>query len=400
MTCLACGRKSVSKQLDLGAHPVSSFFLPARNTKQILVPLALGQCTDCGTIQLNNPVPHDKLVPPYEWLFAREPEDHLDDTVERVLSIEGVTKDCIVGGLTSKDDTTIDRFRAKGFRSTWRLDLTEDLGIRDPRANIETVQKLTTAKAMKAIAAKKGHADILIVRHIMEHTEDLRAFLGGITELVSPGGLIILEVPDCTPCLQLNDYGMIWEEHSLYLTPETFFPLIQAVGFESLQTITYPYSFENSLVQIARKHEQPAPADFAVKSLATPLDISNYVSSFQPTTEALRHFLHRYKQESGPIALFGAGHLACAFVNFHRLGDLIEFIADDTPQKQGLFLPGSELPILPTSTLVDRGIKLCLLAVSITNETNVMSRNPEFIAQGGDFRSIFAGSPRSIRRLI
>ena len=55
-----------------------------------------------------------------------------------------------------------------------------DLGVKNPAANIETVQKLTTPERMSAIAARRGAADVLIVRHIMEHAEDLHAFIHGI----------------------------------------------------------------------------------------------------------------------------------------------------------------------------------------------------------------------------
>ena len=56
------------------------------------------------------------------------------------------------------------------------------------------------------------------------------------------------------------------------------------------------------------------------------------------------------------IALFGAGHLACAFANFMGVTDLIDFVADDTPQKQNKFLPGARLPILPSAALAERKI--------------------------------------------
>ena len=94
--------------------------------------------------------------------------------------------------------------------------------------------------------------------------------------------------------------------------------------------------------------------------------------------------------------MFGAGHLACAFANFMGVADLIEFVADDTPQKQNKFLPGARLPIVPSAALAERGIKLCLLALSIGNEDAVIGRNDAFARAGGMFRSIFRASPRSI----
>jgi len=88
MGCLVCGER-VSQQLDVGHHPVSSHFLPKADTPERNVQLALGQCDGCGTIQLMNPVPCDALVPPYDWLFAREPEAHLDRVVELIMALPG-----------------------------------------------------------------------------------------------------------------------------------------------------------------------------------------------------------------------------------------------------------------------------------------------------------------------
>ena len=106
--------------------------------------------------------------------------------------------------------------------------------------------------------------------------------------------------------------------------------------------------------------------------------------------------LEHVRSERGPVALFGAGHLACAFVNFMGIADLIDFVADDTPEKQYKFLPGARLPILPSAALVENGIALCLLALQINNENSVIARNKAYEQAGGTFKSIFRESPRSI----
>lgn len=395
MPCLVCLSSAVTERLDVGAHPVASFFLPAADSPERNFRLALGQCSNCGTIQAMEPVPHDALVPPYDWLFAREPEGHLDGVVEQIIALPGVTKDSVIGALTSKDDTTVDRFVRKGFKNHWRIKLDEDLGVKNPAANIETVQKLTTPERMAAIAARRGQADVMFVRHIMEHAEDLHAFIHGVSALVKPGGILMVEVPDCTPSLTLHDYCMVWEEHSLYLTPETFQPLLSIGGFEPIRTDIYPLPFENSLVQIARKTGGPGPVRIDAAAKAQNGLLAQYADAYEPAKRDLRARLEKARQQ-GPIALFGAGHLACAFVNFMGVANLIEFVADDTPQKQHKFLPGARLPILPSAALVERGVKLCLLALSIGNEDTVIGRNAAMTGAGGEFRSIFRASPRSI----
>lgn len=395
MSCLVCHSNEVVERLDVGRHPVASFFLASPDASERDFRLALGQCSHCGTIQAMEPVPHDALVPPYDWLFAREPEGHLDTVVEQVIALPGVNKETVIGALTSKDDTTVDRFVRKGFKNHWRIKLDEDLGVSNPAANIETVQKLTTPVRMERIAARRGSADVMIVRHILEHAEDPHAFLHGVAALVKPGGIVLFEVPDCTPSLTLYDYCMIWEEHSLYLTPETFEPLLSIGGFEPIRTDIYPLPFENSMVQIARKTKAPGKMRISAAVKAQDGLLAQYADAYAPAKHDLRARLESARK-AGPIALFGAGHLACAFLNFMDVADLVDFVADDTPQKQNKFLPGARLPILPSASLVEHGVKLCILALSIGNEDAVIARNTEFTAAGGQFRSIFRASPRSV----
>ncbi|WP_439579735.1 methyltransferase domain-containing protein [Elioraea sp.] len=395
--CQVCRSSRIGPALDMGSHPVSSFFLPAADAPETAHRLALTQCAECGTIQLMTPVPHAALKPPYDWLFAREPEEHLDGLVDRLRALPGLEPGAAIAGLTVKDDTTLDRFRRHGFERVWRVSLAEDLGIADPCANVETVQVLTEPDRMRRVAAAHGGpADLLIVRHVIEHAESLQAFVEGLAALVRPGGYVMVEAPDCTTSLRLHDYAMVWEEHSLYFTPATLRPILEWGGFERVFEALYPLPFENCMVLVARRTGMPRTPQPDAEGQAQAGLLARYAAAFPDVTAELRRTLEAVRAR-GPLALFGAGHLACAFVNFHGLADLFDFVADDTPQKQGLFLPGARLPILPSAELVRRRVALCLLALSIGNEDRVIARNAGFIAAGGAFRSIFAASPRSIR---
>lgn len=396
MTCLVCGSTEVAAHLDVGEHPVASFFLEDLHQTETPYSLVLGQCSNCGTVQLMQPVPDHALVPPYDALFAREPEEHLDHAVEHIIKTGELTPDSVIGGLTYKDDSTIERFQRQGFETTWRLDLRVDFGLTDSAKSIETVQKLVCPELMSAIVLHHPPADLLVVRHITEHTEDLRAFMAGLSKLVKPNGLLMLEIPDCSSSLSLQDYCMIWEEHSLYFTPETFSLVPALGGFMPLWLNNYKRPFENTLVLLARRAGDPEPPVVSEAAKAQVGWLESYGSGYSSTKKQLRLDLQSFRDTHGPIALFGAGHLAHAFSNFMDVSDLIEFVADDTPQKQGKFLPGARLPILPSSELVSRGIKLCLLALSINSEQVVMERNSLFLESGGTFRSILRASPRSV----
>jgi hypothetical protein len=99
----------------------------------------------------------------------------------------------------------------------------------------------------------------------------------------------------------------------------------------------------------------------------------------------------------GKIAILGAGHLTCTFINLFGLSEHLEFVADDDPNKQGLFMPGSRLPIRGSKALRDEGILLCLLGVNPEHEEALVRRQASFVEAGGILRSIFFASPRGPR---
>jgi hypothetical protein len=100
------------------------------------------------------------------------------------------------------------------------------------------------------------------------------------------------------------------------------------------------------------------------------------------------------------LAAYGAGHLTCAFLHFHGVAQHFEFVVDDTPQKQNLFLPKSGLPIVPRDRLTADRIAACLFGLSPQSEDHVISKNKAYLESGGKFYSIFADSKRSIRALL
>ena len=77
------------------------------------------------------------------------------------------------------------------------------------------------------------------------------------------------------------------------------------------------------------------------------------------------------------------------FINLMEIGENVEFVVDDDPNKQGLYMPGSLLPICDSTSLTERSIGLCLLALSPDSEREVIRKNGAFLEAGGRFASIF-----------
>lgn len=396
--CLVCGSQDVETILDFGEQPVSTHFMPARDAETPEHHLALSVCARCAVAQLSHPFPGADLVPRYDWITYREPEGHLDGMVERILRLDGIDTAAVIAGVTFKEATTLERLRERGVSNLWSIDPKTDLGATEAAAGAETVQaRLDVARAAE-IVARRGRANVVIARHVVEHAERPREFLQALGSMVADDGYLVIEVPDCRKNFERQDYTLVWEEHSLYLTPDTVIQVLPE-GFVPVEIEVHPCAFEDLIVLYARKLNSSQGASRAGRpAIHSDIALARALGpSFETWSRRYRSLLERWTAGGRRVATYGAGHLTAAFVNLHGLADLVAFVVDDTPQKQGLFMPKSRLEIVPRARLLEAKIEHCLFGVSPNAEAKIMANNAEFIAAGGQFHSMFVDSPRSIR---
>jgi C-methyltransferase C-terminal domain/Putative zinc binding domain/Methyltransferase domain len=398
-SCYLCRSANLVPIIDVGPQPISNRYLKTPSEPEETFPIALQQCATCGVVQIDEPVPARALIPPYDWITYNEPEGHLDDLVDILMALPSIEPGSVAAGVSFKDDSTLDRLERKGLRR-WRLDLRDDLGVTDARPGygVETIQDRLTPQVADEVVKRRGPADILLVRHILEHATRPPAFIEALKRLVTPSGYVVVEVPDCSRAMDAGDYTTIWEEHTLYYTPDTFRNGFQPAGLALVRSENYPYPFENSLVAIVT----PNGAGGAAKAEATSVERERrrgaaFGQGFTARRDRVRRALQVHRRDRGRIALFGAGHLACTFVSVFGVENTIEFIIDDNPHKRGMYMPGSRLPIVGSSALIEEDITLCLLSLNPIGEENVIAKNAAFVERGGVFASIFPASAHALK---
>jgi C-methyltransferase C-terminal domain/Methyltransferase domain len=364
--------------------------------------LALSVCANCGVVQLERPFPFRDLVPPFDWITYREPEDHLDGVAARIRALPGVGARSRLVGLSFKDRSTVERLAGLGLHEARMLDPYRDLGADYPNANIESVAGLLTTGLARELG-RSSPADIVIARHVVEHAPSCGHFLSALRELLTPDGYLVIEVPDCSGNLARQDYTMIWEEHSYYFTAKTLPQVLARAGFSVLGFDVHPYPFEDVIVLYAQKTERaPTPAHFiGPEVLARNNEIArDFGTAFSSWSRRYAGLFGKMTSDGRKLAAYGAGHLTCAFLHFHGLAEYFDFVVDDTPQKQNLFLPKSGIPVVPRDRLTADRIAACLFGLSPQAEDQVISKNQAYVESGGKFYSIFADSERSIRALL
>ncbi len=388
--------------VDLGLQPVSNRFMPGKSqTSAPSFPLQLRINPDTGLIHLGKPFPVEELKPRYDWLTCFEPEDHLDDLAVRLTKLPHVTQASIFGAYSFKDDSTLRRLEKLGHTKNWRIDPVQDLEIPDACANVETYQCALTPARADAIRGRRGGADVLIVRHVIEHAHDLPAFIEAIRRMVNPGGYIVWELPDCERAFAAGDCTTVWEEHIYYFTSYTFRQLLLNSGFSIISYESVPYPLENSLVAIVQEAsvgENSARED--------PQAVAKEIARAQSFAKTLvlrkidvRKKLEIIRREHGPIAMFGAGHLSVAFLAIMQVANLFACVVDDNPRKKGLQMPIGGLQIVGSEALYSGDIRVCLLGLNPQNQSNVIVKQQRFVEQGGIFASIFPGSKLDLARM-
>ena len=394
--CRFCAEERRHDLLDFGPQPLTNRYLTGTQEREFLFPLVIAQCSGCGVMQLAHiPEPHE-LRSRFPWIIYNEPESHLDDVATRIMNLPGVGPDSRIVGISYKDDTTLARLGRLGLGNAWRIDMAADLGSDDHGAGLETLQRMLTPAAAASLANDRGCADVVIVRHVLEHAHHPEAFISAIMRLTKPGGYVVVEVPDCTRSLDLCDYSMPWEEHVAYFTPATLRMTLERHGFEIVSLQDYPSSHENSLVALCRFPGEITIHQPGGRKAAIEADLvrgARYAREFPGRREAYRT---RLAGMPGTIAMFGAGHLTATFANVLQLASLFDCVIDDNPRKQGLFMPGSRLPIVSSTALAERPIKTCLLGVRPEVEGVVRDKHHEFMHRGGVMLSIFPGNPHPI----
>jgi hypothetical protein len=396
--CLVCQETAVVRLLDLGPQPISNRFPQRVEDDLERHPFQFGCCRHCGLAQLIKPPPAAMIRPRVDWIRYNEPESHLDDFALRLTELSGVAKDARIVGLTYKEDTTLKRLVDHGYSNCHRFDPAKDWGVSNSCAGLETFQETLTVEWARRLQSPP--ADVIIARHVLEHMQNPATGVAALKSLVRPGGYLAFEVPDNSRIFSNRDACYLWEEHVTYFTPRTLAATLVRLGLEVLWSYSYPYPVENALVCVTR-----VPTEHETLTAVAPAsreaydEAAGFVSNFDADRQKTQAHFARFVGETGPIAVFGAGHLAGKFVNFHGVADSIDFVVDDHPNKQHAVMPGNHLPIRPGTQLAVAGIRLVLLSVNPDAETKIIEKYSAECAASMEFASLFRSSPRAFSGL-
>jgi hypothetical protein len=393
--CTVCQSKDLRISLTFGKQPPSNRFLPPEAGNVVpedFCRLSLGYCQQCGTIQLVDRMPIEVVRPRYDWLVYNEPERHLDDVASKLVELSGINASSRFLGITYKDKSTLDRIERLGFPHTACISEI-DLQCSIEPFGLETIQDtLSDDSTIVRLREIYGRADVVLVRHIIEHASDASNLIRSLRGLLAPNGIMMFELPDSEKFIRANNHAFIWEEHISYFTATSVSQLAKAVEADLVWLRQFPYPYEDSLIALFRFSEsKEIPAEVIYQGPEVSASVlEEFATGLHISCEKWRKELEAYRAKNEKVAVFGAGHLTAKFINLYGLKDLIDCVIDDHPKKVGMAMPGSGLEVVPSAELFSRGIRVCVSTLSPESEIKVRGKLTSFFEAGGCFIPAFA----------
>ena len=338
----------------------------------------LGQCLRCGTIQLVDEIPSNKMIPKCNWLENKEPTEHLYIVVEFLKDLLKDRKAKIL--FVSKYDEKIYKIVVDCENVIAQIiEPKEDLGLESSYVSQATLQNKYVYSAIKEIINKYGKFDIIISCRMLEHTHQPSEFIKNLSLLLKDKGKMVIEIPDSRKPLVQTDVAMLWEEHLSYFTPSTLNNLMNLNGLKLIQNIIYEYPQEDALIGIFEKENNSTHLKKLISSFQIDGEIelgNQFKIKLKRFKLAFRNFIQKTRKEHGEIVFFGAGHRGISFLNLMEVdSNTIKYILDDDDNKSRLRIPGIGIEIVKSDSISFYDIGVCIFAIDIKIENVIEAKS-------------------------
>jgi SAM-dependent methyltransferase len=355
--CRSCGDALAVTFVDLGLSPPANGLTEPHElgNGETLYPLHAYVCGNCLLVQLELFETPEQIFRDYSYFSSYSTSwlEHAERYVETMIAERGVKPGMRVVELASNDGYLLQFFIARGI---------EVLGI-DPASNVAAVARergvptiddfFGTALAQRVVR-ETGHADLMTANNVLAHVPDINDFVGGIATLLAPAGFMTIEFPHLLRLIEGVQFDTIYHEHFSYLSVLALRPLFARHGLEIFDITELPTHGGSLRIFIAHQGTRPvtgAVAAVAEAEVALGLDrIETYPAFGERVMRVKRdfvEFLIAAKRAGKSVAGYGAAAKATTLLNYAGARtDLIAFVADKSPHKQGRYIPGVRVPIV------------------------------------------------------
>jgi methylation protein EvaC len=392
--CLICSA-AIEPFHDFGRMPIANGFLrPEETAGEFFFNLAVGYCESCHMVQLTELVDPARLFHAdyayYSSISVRMAE-HFRQYAGWVRKHHCVSGDPLVVEVGSNDGIMLRHFAEAGLRH---------VGI-EPSANVaeaarshgvHTLCEFFNEETARRIRDEHGPADAVLGANVICHIPDLHSIFRGLDVLLGERGVFVFEEPYLGDIVEKCSYDQIYDEHVFYFSLHSVSELARRHGMELIDAQPQAVHGGSMRYVVARQGSRRPSTAVTLRmrrerdaGLAHPATFARLSERIGRSREQLAGLLEDLKRRSCRIAGYGATSKSTTVTNFCGIGpELVEFISDTTPGKQGKLSPGVHIPVMPYQQFIDTPPDYALL-FAWNHAAEILSKEEAYRRGGGGF---------------
>lgn len=358
-SCQYCKSKEYVTLCNLGMQPPSNNYRNADDLSKVepFMPLKAVVCRNCLLAQLDYFEDATILFSEdyaYFSSFSTSWLEHAKTYASTMVERFGIGQDSLVVEIASNDGYLLQYFKQQNIQvlgiepsKSVALAAIDEKGI---PTEIEFFGKSTAEKLVR----RYGKADLMAANNVLAHVPDIRDFLSGFPIFLKNDGVITFEFPHLLRMLTENQFDTIYHEHFSYLSLTVVSSMLDDLKmrvFNIEELSTHGGSLRVYVCHSNSKHNKEDSVDEMINKeaqagLTDPKTYSGFQSRVDQTKRSFLKFLIDAKESGKCVVGYGAPAKGNTLLNYSGVrSDLLDYVVDRSPAKQGRFLPGTHIPI-------------------------------------------------------
>jgi hypothetical protein len=397
MKCRNCANELTHTFLDLGFAPPSNAYLTEADLlkPEKYYPLKIRVCDHCWLVQTEDYAQADELFSSDYAYFSSTSSSwlaHAKSYAEQITQRLGLGSNSLIIEIASNDGYLLKNFVEAGIPCLG-IEPTASTAAAAEELGIHVLREFFGEALGKRLTIEGRQADLIAGNNVYAHVPEINDFTLGLKAALKPGGTITLEFPHLMRMIEQTQFDTVYHEHFSYLSLDTVNRIFQGAGLRIWDVEELP-THGGSLRIYGCHQEDSRPTANAVETLlrreaeAGLQTLSTY-ASFQVRANKVKNdlvdFLIQQNRAGKKVAAYGAAAKGNTLLNYSGVKpDLLPFVCDAAGAKQGKYMPGSHLPILPPKAIQKAQPDFVLiLPWNIADE--VMKQNTFIREWGGKF---------------